>query len=587
MAPDKSPNLHDILQIQKCGRFVHADIGDRGALNDIIRAGRPEVVFHLAAQALVRRSYATPVETFAANVIGTVTLLDAIRHCQDTKAVVVVTSDKVYENMNWPWGYRESDILGGHDPYSASKACAEIATSSMRSAFFGPAGHHARIATARAGNVIGGGDWAEDRLVPDIVRGCLGPEGLVRLRNPHAVRPWQHVLEPLGAYISLAEHLYDCADGRDEAWNIGPNVSENCPVSQVAAAIVAALGQGRIEVTSDARAPHEANQLALECAKARDLLGWRPRLRLRGHGLVDGSLVLGVGAGKGHDLSDESSNRDVRGRCSVSSTDTRALAQRLRSHALRMTHRASASHIGSCLSIADVLAVLYGAGLSVDPKYPTWPERDRLTISKGHAAAIVYAALAEAGFFPIAELDRYCADGGPLSGHVTKTVPGVELSTGSLGHGLPVAAGMALAAQRESARWRSVCILSDGEMDEGSNWEAIQFAQHFRLSNLIAIVDYNKIQSFGSVAEVSDLDPLAEKFRAFNWGVHEIDGHDHNAIAAVLEASPPLAERPTAIVAHTVKGKGVSFMEGQLAWHYKNPDRSQLEAALAELGTDA
>jgi len=267
----------------------------------------------------------------------------------------------------------------------------------------------------------------------------------------------------------------------------------------------------------------------------------------------------------------------------VNRVDTRDLARRLRGHALRMTHRARASHVGSCLSMADVLAVLYGAVLRFDPARPDWSERDRLVISKGHAAAIVYAALAETGFLPIEELGTYSADGGRLAGHVTKTVPGVELSTGSLGHGLPVAAGMALAAKRADAGCRAICILSDGELDEGSNWEAIQFAQHFRLSNLVAIVDYNKIQSFGSVAEVSELHPLADKFRAFNWGVHEIDGHDHAELEAVLTAPPPLPGRPTAVVAHTIKGKGVSFMEGLLAWHYKNPDAAQLEAALAEL----
>jgi len=271
----------------------------------------------------------------------------------------------------------------------------------------------------------------------------------------------------------------------------------------------------------------------------------------------------------------------------MSRMDTQALARRLRGHALRMTHRARASHIGSCLSIADILAVLYGVVLQVDPARPDWPERDRLIVSKGHAAAIVYAALAETGFFSIAELETYSADGGRLSGHVTKTVPGVEFSTGSLGHGLPAAAGIALAAQRAGANWRSLCVLSDGEMDEGSNWEAIQFAQHFRLSNLIAIVDYNKIQSFGSVAEISDLHPLADKFRAFNWGVHELDGHDHAALEAALAGPPPLARRPTVIVAHTIKGKGVSFMEGRLAWHYSSPDVAQLEAALAEIEASA
>ena len=264
--------------------------------------------------------------------------------------------------------------------------------------------------------------------------------------------------------------------------------------------------------------------------------------------------------------------------------DTKALAVRLRAHALRMTHKSRASHIGSCLSMADILAVLYGAAMRIDPAQPKLPQRDRLIVSKGHAAAIVYAALAEAGFLPVAELETYTQDGGRLAGHVTTSAPGVELSTGSLGHGLPVAAGMALAAQRSGADWRAFCIVSDGELDEGSNWEAIQFAQHFRLDKLVAIIDYNKIQSFGSVAEISELHPLADKFRAFNWGVHEIDGHDHEALKAALRSAPPMPGRPTAIIAHTIKGKGVSFMEGQLAWHYKSAGQAELVAALAELG---
>jgi transketolase len=263
---------------------------------------------------------------------------------------------------------------------------------------------------------------------------------------------------------------------------------------------------------------------------------------------------------------------------------TRALAARLRAHAVRMTNAAKASHVGSCLSMADILAVLYGAAMRIDPARPDWDARDRLIVSKGHAAAIVYAALAESGFIEIDELKTYASNGSRLAGHVTRTVPGVELSTGSLGHGLPVAAGMALAAKRAGAAWRALCIVSDGELDEGSNWEAIQFAQHARLDSLVAIVDYNKIQSFGSVAEVSDLHPLADKFRAFNWGVHEIDGHDHAALHAALTAAPIVPTRPTVVVCHTVKGKGVSFMEGQLAWHYKNPDDDQVAAALAELG---
>jgi CDP-glucose 4,6-dehydratase len=278
LPPNTTPNLHDILDLPVRGRYVHADINDRVALDALVQAARPEVVFHLAAQALVRRSYATPIETFAANVVGVVTMLDVVRHCPETRAVVVVTSDKAYENMNWPWGYRETDVLGGHDPYSASKACAEIAAASMRRAYFHAGGHPARIATVRAGNVIGGGDWAEDRLAPDIVRGCLGPEGVVRLRNPSAVRPWQHVLEPLSAYLLLAERLWAAPDGVDEAWNIGPDAAESRPVRAVAEALVAALGRGRIELTSEADAPHEAYLLTLDCAKVRARLGWRPRL---------------------------------------------------------------------------------------------------------------------------------------------------------------------------------------------------------------------------------------------------------------------------------------------------------------------
>lgn len=265
--------------------------------------------------------------------------------------------------------------------------------------------------------------------------------------------------------------------------------------------------------------------------------------------------------------------------------DSLALARKLRSHALRMTNRARASHIGSCLSLADILAVLYGRLLRVDPDCPDWPERDRLIVSKGHAAAIVYAALAERGFIEHTVLDSYCSDGSLLAGHVTKSVPGVELSTGSLGHGLPVAAGMALAAKRDGSSWRSICIVSDGELDEGSNWEAIQFSQHFRLEQLVCIIDYNKIQSFGSVAEVSELHPLAAKFSAFNWGVREVDGHDHGELERSLAAVPFLPGRPSAIVAHTVKGKGVSFMEGQLLYHYRNPSDEDLLAALAEVET--
>jgi transketolase len=248
-----------------------------------------------------------------------------------------------------------------------------------------------------------------------------------------------------------------------------------------------------------------------------------------------------------------------------------------------MVHQANASHIASCLSMADLLAVLYGKVLSVDPADPAWPDRDRFVLSKGHAAAILYAVLAESGFFPVADLNRYCHDGSPLTGHVSHHVPGVEVSTGSLGHGLPIGCGMALAGKRESRPYRVFVLLSDGELDEGSNWEAILFAGHHRLDNLVAIVDYNKIQSLGSVKEVLDLDPLAEKWRAFHWAVREINGHDLGEIAAALSTVPLVAGKPSVVIAHTVKGKGVSFMEDRLAWHYKSPNPDQLGRALREL----
>jgi transketolase len=263
-----------------------------------------------------------------------------------------------------------------------------------------------------------------------------------------------------------------------------------------------------------------------------------------------------------------------------------SLAKAIREHALRMAHRARSSHVGSCLSAADILAVLYGKVLRVDPKRPDWPERDRFILSKGHAAAALYAVLAERGFFPVDRLETYCQDGSSLLGHVTTGVPGVEVSTGSLGHGLPIACGMALAAKRRKLPWRVFTLLSDGELDEGSNWEAILFAPHHRLDNLTAIVDFNKIQSFGTVKEVLDLDPLAEKWRAFRWGVREIDGHDLGQVEQTLAQLPFEAGKPSVVIAHTVKGKGVSFMEGQLAWHYKSPTPEQLAQALAELESE-
>lgn len=264
---------------------------------------------------------------------------------------------------------------------------------------------------------------------------------------------------------------------------------------------------------------------------------------------------------------------------------TQELGRAIRAHALRIVYKTKASHIGSCLSVADILAVLYAQVLRIDPGCPCAPERDRFILSKGHAAAILYAVLAERGFFPVEQLETCYQKGSKLGGHATSHgVPGIEVSTGSLGHGLPVGCGMALAGKREGKSYRVFVLLSDGELDEGSNWEAILFAPQHRLDNLVAIVDFNKIQSFGTVADVLDLNPLADKWRAFRWAIREVDGHDHRQIKSALDAVPFERGRPSVIIAHTVKGKGVSFMENQLAWHYKSPDAEQLARAMAELG---
>ncbi len=250
-----------------------------------------------------------------------------------------------------------------------------------------------------------------------------------------------------------------------------------------------------------------------------------------------------------------------------------------------MVHRVNASHIGGGLSMADVLAVLYAEVLRLRPDQLDWPERDRFVLSKGHCCAVLYAALAWRGFFPPEELAAFGCDGSRLMTHVSHKVPGVEFSTGSLGHGLGFGCGKALAAKRRGQPWRVFVMLSDGELDEGSNWEAILFAPQHRLDNLVAIVDYNKIQSLGGVSEVLELAPLADKFRAFRWAVREIDGHNHAEIRAALQALPWEPGRPNCLIAHTVKGKGVSFMEGQLPWHYKSPNAEQLAQALQEIGT--
>jgi transketolase len=268
--------------------------------------------------------------------------------------------------------------------------------------------------------------------------------------------------------------------------------------------------------------------------------------------------------------------------------DLAALARRIRVHAVKMTSTGGSAHVASVLSMADILAVLYGRVLRVNPRHPEDPSRDRFVLSKGHAGAGVYAVLAECGFFSTDKLRQHYSNGSVLSGHVShKGVPGVEVSTGSLGHGLGVGCGMAYAARLSSQAHRVFVLMSDGECDEGSSWEAIHFAGHHRLGRLTAIIDYNKIQSLGSTEETLALEPFTDKWRSFRWKVVEVNGHDHAELAAVLDESREIRDAPLCVVAHTTKGKGVSFMENSVLWHYRTARDRELEAALAELQSEA
>lgn len=261
---------------------------------------------------------------------------------------------------------------------------------------------------------------------------------------------------------------------------------------------------------------------------------------------------------------------------------SKELAGKIRRHALEMTHISGGSHIAAILSIADIIGVLYNDVMSIFPNDPKNDERDRFILSKGHAGAAVYAALAEKGFFDVEKLKTHYSDGSILSGHVShKGVPGVEFSTGSLGHGVCVAAGMAMAGKCDEKNYKVFSVIGDGECDEGSVWEMALFANHYRLSNFTVIVDHNKMQSLDTCEKTLELINLAEKWRSFGWNVIEIDGHNHDELRkALLEKSE---NKPTCIIAHTVKGKGISFMENNILWHYRDPQGEFYENAVKEL----
>lgn len=259
------------------------------------------------------------------------------------------------------------------------------------------------------------------------------------------------------------------------------------------------------------------------------------------------------------------------------------IAKSVRLSALRCHFYSKSSHIGSGFSCADILTVLYGGWLNISPYSIKDPNRDRFILSKGHAAATYYATLAEYGFIPKELLQSYCQFGSKLGGHVSHNVPGVEFSSGSLGHGLPAGVGMALGAKRTGKGYRVVVLMSDGEMDSGANWEAIMMAAGQRLDNLLAIIDKNKLQAMGFTEDIVPLGNLARKFEAFGWSAKTIDGHDFKSIGVALDMVPFSDEKPSVIIANTIKGKGVGFMENRLEWHYKSPNEDEFKKAMKEL----
>ena len=280
--PPTDPDMFGMCDVARQMNSIHGDVRDVETLTEALRSSQAEIVIHMAAQPIVRESYNDPVTTFSTNILGSVNMLDAVRRCDHVRAVVMVTSDKCYKNHEWFWSYREKSQLGGDDPYSASKACAEVAIASYRHSFFRPEKYHEHgvgVASARAGNVIGGGDWAKDRLVPDAMRSLLAGEP-IQVRNPHSIRPWQHVLEPLNGYLTLAEALYSDGPQFASAWNFGPFELNNKNVGWIIDQLYALWGAEHTWERDTQPNPHENNYLKLDSSKARALLGWSPKLDL-------------------------------------------------------------------------------------------------------------------------------------------------------------------------------------------------------------------------------------------------------------------------------------------------------------------
>jgi CDP-glucose 4,6-dehydratase len=276
------PSLFEEARVAEGMKSITGDIRDLASIQQAIHEAQPEIVIHMAAQPLVRYSYQNPVETYATNVMGTVHVLESVRASPGVKAMVNITTDKCYENREWAWGYRENEPMGGYDPYSNSKGCAELVTSAYRSSFFNPsayAQHGVGLATVRAGNVIGGGDWSQDRLIPDILS-AFEAGRVVNIRNPHSIRPWQHVLEPLHGYLTLAERLCAGGPGYGEGWNFGPNDEDAKPVGWIVEQMAQLWGDGAKWQVDAGEHPHEATYLKLDISKARSRLGWHPSLRL-------------------------------------------------------------------------------------------------------------------------------------------------------------------------------------------------------------------------------------------------------------------------------------------------------------------